>query len=439
MRKIFETFSEGVLNLFANVGVVIPYFFCLSLYNHNKDVTAYVLPFLMLYTFRSIGMLITVYIPFSASTMLIVSNLFGIVGSLMIVAALNPVFGILGGILLGLASSWIWPYFLTVRTKGKIINDFHITKLHWQGSLVAMVILGLVELLSVKFSTYNVAFILLAIFFVISLVGSYTMKNKISFYHNGESQPIDRNYSIIGIVFITILVMLVFAIRYSRLKSIPHVWDLGIGIVALIGLLILLMYQLKIHRSLYPLSLASINRGVVMNFVLLYTIFDSSLRFGFSTLLTVYLLYLLGFEFGPFVLKKYLYLRYPLLMLGLILSFFNITYFVGILLCALFVGSDNSILNNSLYNDPKIESERAFLIKYQLSAVGNISQQLFYMIVVYLLGYMYHMNVLNFFNVNGNVDSSILLIVRLAVTFGVLISSFITYLSTRSKKKLNFK
>ncbi|WP_025025247.1 hypothetical protein [Companilactobacillus nodensis] len=435
MRKIFETFSEGVLNLFANVGVVIPYFFCLSLYNNNKNIAAYVLPFLMLYTFRSIGMLLTVYIPFSASTMLIISNLFGIVGSLLIVVALNPVFGILGGILLGLASSWIWPYFLTVRTKGKIINDFHITKLHWQGSLIAMVILGLVEWLSVKYSSYNAAFILLAVFFAISLYGSYTMKNKISFYHNGTTPEHDRNYSIIGVIFITVLVMLVFAIRYSRLKTIPHIWDLGIGVVSLVGLLILLMYQLKIHRNLYPLSLASINRGIVMNFVLLYTIFDSSLRFEFSTLLTVYVIYLAGFEFGPFILKKHLNLRYPLLILGLILSFFNITYFVGILLCALFVGSDNSILNNSLYNDPKIESERAFLVKYQLSAVGNISQQLFYMIIVYLLGYIYRINVLDFFNVNGKVDSSLLLIVRLAVTFGVLVSAFITYLSTRSKKE----
>ncbi|WP_125764747.1 hypothetical protein [Companilactobacillus hulinensis] len=435
MRKTFETFSEGVLNLFANVGVVIPYFFCLSLYNHNKSITAYVLPFLMLYTFRSIGMLLTVYIPFSASTMLIVSNLFGIIGSLMIVGSLNPFFGILGGILLGLASSWIWPYFLTIRTKGQIINDFHITKLHWQGSIIAMIILGLVEWLSVKYNTYNAAFILLALFFLISLIGSYSMKNKISFYHNGGLPEHDRNYSIIGIVFITILVMLVFAIRYSRLEAISHGFDLVIGLVALVGLIILLLYQLRIHRNLYPLSLASINRGVVMNFILLYTIFDSSLRFGFSTLLTVYLIYLAGFEFGPFILKKHLNMRYPLLILGLILSFFNITYFVGILLCALFVGSDNSILNNSLYNDPKIESERAFLVKYQLSAVGNISQQLFYMIIVYILGYVYNVDVLNFFNVNGSVDSSLLLIVRLAVTFGVLLSAFATYLSTRNKKK----
>ncbi|APX72414.1 hypothetical protein M5C72_04605 [Companilactobacillus allii] len=435
MKKIFETFSEGVLNLFANVGVVIPYFFCLSLYNHNKDIAVYVLPFLMLYTFRSIGMLLTVYIPFSASTMLIVSNLFGIVGSLMIVGSLNPVLGILGGILLGLASSWIWPYFLTVRTKGKIINDFHITKLHWQGSIIAMMILGLVELLSIKFSTYNVAFILLAVFFLISLIGSYTMKNKISFYHNGGLPKHDRNYSIIGIIFIIILVMLVFAIRYSRLKTISHGWDLIIGLVALVGLIVLLLYQLKIHRNLYPLSLASINRGIVMNFILLYTIFDSSLRFGFSTLLTVYIIYLVGFEFGPFILKKHLNMRYPLLILGLILSIFNITYFVGILLCSLFVGSDNSILNNSLYNDPKIESERAFLVKYQLSAVGNISQQLFYMIIVYIIGYMYNVDVLNFFNVNGNVNSKWLLIVRLAVTFGVLLSATATYLVTRNIKE----
>ncbi|MFC6323088.1 hypothetical protein [Companilactobacillus baiquanensis] len=427
MKKLVENFSEGVLNLFANIGVVIPYFFCLSLYNHNKSVAAYVLPFLMLYTFRSIGMLLTVYIRYSASLMLIISNLFGVIGSLCLIFAKNIWFGVIGGILLGLASSWIWPYFLTVRTKGKITNDFHLTKLHWLGSLVSMILLIVVELLAIKTSEYWISFVILALLFLFSMWGGFKVNRQIGFYRKHEFSTHQRNYSAIGMIFIVILVMLVFMIRYTRLKNIMRIEDLYIGFIAVFALTILWIYQLKIHQKLFPLSLASINRGIVMNFVLLYTIFDSSLRFGFSTLLVVYLLYLFGFEVGPFILRNHLNLRYPLVIIGLILSLFNFTYFIGILCCSLFVGSDNSILNNSLYHDPKIESERAFLVKYQLSAIGNISQQLFYMIIVYLVSFYSQTNALNFFSTSGNVSGKLLLIVRLPVTLIALLSTVVTY------------
>ncbi|MFD1418146.1 hypothetical protein [Companilactobacillus keshanensis] len=434
MKKIFETFSEGVLNLFANVGVVIPYFFCLSLYNHNKNVFAYVLPFLMLYTFRSIGMLVTVYIKYSALFMLIISNLLGVIGSLCLMFARNIWLGIVGGILLGLASSWIWPYFLTVRTKGKITNDFHLTKLHWLGSLISMILLIVVELLAIKTVQYWISFVILAVLFAISMLGSWRLNSKIKFYREHEFVRYSRSYSAIGLIFIVILVMLVFTIRYTRLENIMHVEDLYVGGVAVMALVILWFYQLKIHKKLFPLSLAAINRGIVMNFILLYTIFDSSSRFGFSTLLIVYLLYLLGFEIGPFILKNHLGLRYPLVILGLILSLFNFTYFVGILCCALFIGSDNSILNNSLYNYPRIETERAFLVKYQLSAVGNISQQLFYMVVVYLVSFYSHIGVLKFFSIGTKVPDALLWIVRIPVTLAVLLSTIVTYYFVRGEK-----
>lgn len=427
MKRVFETFSEGVLNLFANVGVVIPYFFCLSLYNHNKGVTAYVLPFLMLYTFRSIGMLLTVYIRYSASLMLVVSNIFGVIGSLCLIFAKNIWFGIVGGILLGLASSWVWPYFLTVRTKGKLTNDFQITKLHWLGSIVSMILLISVELLAIKTSWYFISFIILALLFLVSTWGSFKLNDEIGFYRNHKFSVHKNNYSGIGLVFLFLLIMLVFVIRYTRLKNVLRIEDLIIAGVAVIALVILWIYQLSVHRRLFPLSLASINRGVVMNFVLLYTIFDSSARFGYSTLLIVYLLYLFGFEVGPLLLKKHLELRYPLVILGLILSLFDFSYFVGILCCALFVGSDNSILNNSLYNHPKIETERAFLVKYQLSAIGNIAQQLFYMVIVYFISFYSQTNVLSFFVTGSNVDHSLLTMIRIPVTLVVLLSVISTY------------
>jgi hypothetical protein len=55
---------------------------------------------------------------------------------------------------------------------------------------------------------------------------------------------------------------------------------------------------------MFPVSLVAINRGVVMNYVMLYAIFDSTIRFKFNTLMLVYTLYLVGFELGPALLKK---------------------------------------------------------------------------------------------------------------------------------------
>jgi len=82
-------FNEGVLDLLANAGVAIPYFFCLTLYNQNKSIFVYALPFLMLYTFRALGMLMTTFITLPASTMLSMSSLFGFIGSLCILGALQ--------------------------------------------------------------------------------------------------------------------------------------------------------------------------------------------------------------------------------------------------------------------------------------------------------------------------------------------------------------
>lgn len=400
MKRIMSIFNEGVLDLLANAGVAIPYFFCLTLYNHNKSIFAYALPFLMLYTFRALGMLLTTFITLPASTMLAMSSLFGVIGSLCILGAGNPVFGTIGGVFLGLASSWIWPYYLTVRSRGQMDKEFKFNRMHGLSVLLTLIILGIAQLASTKTQFLSLSFILLAFLFFAAMVGGLQITHRLTFYQGMEKKPKFHVNSLFSLIVLASLVMLIFIIRYTRLKAVSNSFDLIISLAAIVLFLFLAYYQIDIHKKLFPLSMSAVNRGVVMNYVMLYAIFDSTIRFGYNTLMLVYALYLIGFQVGPFLNRRHQSWRFPLLLIGLILALFNYTYFVGLFFCAVFVGSDNRILNDGLYSNANIDSERAFLIKYQLSSVGNVSQQLVYMTTIYFISYFLKINALGFFNNN---------------------------------------
>ncbi|CAJ1179804.1 hypothetical protein CCLMGIMDO_CCLMGIMDO_00716 [Companilactobacillus crustorum] len=436
MKRIMSIFNEGVLDLLANAGVAIPYFFCLTLYNQNKNIFVYALPFLMLYTFRALGMLLTTFITLPASTMLAMSSLLGVIGSLCILGASNPILGIVGGVLLGLASSWIWPYYLTVRSRGKLDKEFKFNQMHTLSVVLTLLILVIVQLIATKTKLLDLSFILLAVLFFAAMVGGMQITHRLTFYQGMEKKPKFKINSLFSLIVLASLVMLIFIIRYSRLKAVSNTFDLVISIIAIVLFLFLAYYQIDIHKKIFPVSLVAINRGVVMNYVMLYAIFDSTVRFGFNTLMPIYGLYLIGFELGPVLLKKHQSWRYPLLLLGLVLALLNYTYFIGLFLCAIFVGMDNRILNNTLYNHPNLDSERAFLIKYQLSCVGNVSQQLVYMTTIYFISYFTKINALGFFNshVAAGPTNSILYMVHIFITAIVFLYAAVTFYFAREKE-----
>lgn len=436
MKRIMNFFNEGVLDLLANAGVAIPYFFCLTLYNQNKSVFVYALPFLMLYTFRSLGMLMTTFITLPASTMLAMSSLFGVVGSLFILGAANPIMGVIGGILLGLASSWIWPYYLTVRSRGKIDKEFKFNRMHILSVILTLAILLVVQMIATKTKLLSLSFLLLAFLFLAAMIGGLHVTHRLTFYQGIETKQKFRVNSLFSLIVLASLVMLIFIIRYTRLKAVSQSFDLIISIVAIALFLFLAYYQIDIHKKIFPVSLVAINRGVVMNYVMLYAVFDSTIRFGFNSLMLIYAVYLIGFELGPILLKKFQSFRYPLLLLGLVLALFNPTYFVGLFLCAVFVGTDNRILNDALYNNPNLDSERAFLIKYQLSCIGNVSQQLVYMTTIYFISYFTKINALGFFNNNVNDGPTITVLynVHIFITAVVFLYAAITFYFAREKE-----
>ena len=441
MKRIMSIFNEGVLDLLANGGVAIPYFFCLTLYNHNKSVFAYALPFLMVYTFRALGMLMTTFITLPASTMLAMSSCFGVIGSLFILGTgdsiTGAVVGAIGGIFLGLASSWIWPYYLTVRSRGKMDKEFKFNRMHTLSVVLTLIILLVVQLIATKTKLLSLSFILLAVLFFAAMVGGLQITHRLTFYQGLEKKPKFRVDSLFSLIVLASLVMLVFIIRYTRLKTVSNTFDLGISIAAIVLFLFLAYYQLDIHKKLFPLSMAAVNRGVVMNYVMLYAIFDSTIRFNFNSLMLVYTIYLIGFQVGPLINRRHRALRYPLLLLGLILALFNPTYFIGLFLCSVFVGADNRILNDELYRNINIDAERAFLIKYQLSSVGNVSQQLVYMTTIYFISYFLKINALGFFNNNitDGPTNGILYGVHIFITAIVFICAAITFYFVRKKEQ----
>lgn len=439
MKRIINFFNEGVLDILANGGVGIPYFFCLTLYNQNKSIFNYALPFLMLYTFRALGMLLTTFITLPASTMLAMSSFFGFLGSLCIIGAGNPVFGIIGGILLGLASSWIWPYYLTVRSRGQMDDEFKFNRMHGLSALITLLILVGMQLLATKTNLLNISFVLLAFLFLAAMIGGMHITHRLTFYQGIEKKQPFRINSLFSLIVLASLIMLIFIIRYTRLKTVSNSFDLIISLASIVIFFFLAYYQIDIHKKLFPVSLAAVNRGVIMNYVMLYAIFDSTVRFGYNTLMLIYAIYLIGFELGPVILKNHNELRYPILLLGLVLALFNWTYYIGLFLCALHVGSDNRILNDTLYKDDNIDAERAFLVKYQLSSVGNVSQQLVYMTTIYFISYFMKINALGFFNdnVSSGPTIGVLYGVHIFITIFVFIFATVTFYFVRKREQKN--
>ena len=343
--------------------------------------------------------------------------------------------GILGGILLGLASSWIWPYYLTVRSRGKMDKEFKFNRMHLLSVVLTLILLLVVELIATKTKLLSLSFVLLAFLFFAAMVGGMTITHRLTFYQGIETKQKFRINSLFSLIVLASLVMMVFIIRYSRLQAVSKTFDLLIGVAAIMLFLFLAYYQIDIHKKIFPVSLVAINRGVVMNFVMLYAVFDSTVRFGFNSLMLIYAIYLIGFELGPIILKKYQSLRYPLLLIGLLLTLINFTYFVGLFLCAVFVGTDNRILNDALYSNPDLDSERAFLIKYQLSCVGNVSQQLVYMTTIYFISYFTNVNALGFFNnLADGPTNGVLYSVHIFITTIVFIYAAVTFYFAREKE-----
>lgn len=445
MKTKVAVFSEGVLNLMANAGVVVPYFFCLTFYNQNKNLAAAIYPFLMVYAFRTIGMLLTSEIHQPTVKMLIVANGFGVVGSLLLLGAHLPALGIIGGILLGLASSWVWPYYLTVKYRGQQHQEFKLTKFHWLAALVTIAILGVVEYFDASDAQLSWSFLLLAILYALSLLGSWQMGQKISYYQKTDLQNTDWRAHVTdklrlaqNTLLATVLLILVYAYRYTRAKATPRYFDLILALVSLVVLALLIFYQLAAHHKLFPLSLDAINRGVVMNFVMLYAVFNSKLRFtNLSTLMIIYTLYLVGLELGPLLLKNYREQRYFVLFAGLFLTLFNWTYFLGIFACAVFIGADNRLLNDAIYLDPRVEAERSFLAKYQFSSIGSVAQQLLFMMSVYFVSYFQKVNVLSFFNpsIAGATQLQVTLL-NLFIVLCVGLSSWLTYRAMKKNHRL---
>lgn len=86
-------------------------------------------------------------------------------------------------------------------------------------------------------------------------------------------------------------------------------------------------------------------------------------------------------------------------------------------------------MNDSLYSNANLDAERAFLIKYQLSSVDNVSQQLVYMTTIYFISYFMKINALGFFNnsITNGPTNGFLYGVHIFITAVVFLYAVVTF------------
>ncbi|MFC6316239.1 hypothetical protein ACFQHW_11745 [Lapidilactobacillus achengensis] len=409
MQTRQNTIAEGALNLLANTGCILPYFFCLVAYQQNRD-WRLALPFLVLYAFRAVGILLTAWIELAAAPMLVVANYCGLLGALCLLWPENLLLSTLGGALLGLAASWLWPYFLALKTTLGTGPKSFLTTEHWLWGGVLLIILMIVEQLSTWEVTFRGAFLVLAGLYGLALLGVRSLGRRFPEFAGSTNQlerTLPSQYEIsdgptgatvqqeaapaprrrlgwpekLGLLA---LLLICYGLRLTRLIKLTPAVTEGIGLFCLLLGLVVLGLQLYWGRRWFPWSILLLNRGIMMNLLLLYAVFASEQRFQRPTLLPIYCLYLVGMLCGPGLLRSRQFWRYPMLVVGLVATLWSATFFFGILACALFLGSENQWLNQQLPVAFPRQSLRIFLVKYQLSALGSLLQQCWTMAVLCL-------------------------------------------------------
>ncbi|WP_261806451.1 hypothetical protein [Lapidilactobacillus luobeiensis] len=347
MKKIARMILLSTLELLANTGCVLPYFFCLVDFQQSQD-RSVAISFLVLYAFRAVGIYLTALLESTAATMLVLANGCGLLGSLCLSMGTRITSELLGGALLGLAASWVWPYYLTLKSR-RAGQQQLVTP--WSNGVVSLVLLGLligVERVSILEKNFQGAFLLLAVLYLLALLGTLILLRRLPDLQQkaGIVAQDRRRFDRRELPVLLVLLIFCYLLRLTRLIRIAPERLQLLGWTALfIGIAGVMFARVRLRQHWAPWHYALINRGIVMNYVMLYAVFAGQQRLAQRTLLPIYLLYLLGMVLGAKVLAPFLRWRYFVLLVSLGLTILPWTFFLGILGCSLFLGAENQWLN----------------------------------------------------------------------------------------------
>lgn len=426
---------------------LFPIFIFANLFLKYRDITQYVLPLILYYSFKTTILFLLRLKPFKINHLLQLSIIIGILGSILgSMYEWNFYFGLLSGALLGICSGLLYPSFLTVQFHEKNMNDFGITPKDQIYSLGFATIFTLILFTLVKWSIPT-TFIFLGInlvllFIIISVYPHYQIEEMISY----PDYPVFETVFLFLTGFFTI-----FIIKIDKKLGVSGSLSIFfISLAILIGIYIVYLLKRKPIRRVSPLLTGIIIfKGMVTNFILVFCTFDQLIREGNAALYKIYTLYLLGIIISPIVYstltKKVSKLKMPyLIMSGLLCGFILIllpsVFYLGIFMISLFISQINQRLNQFVYFHSELPQDHRLVSKYRLNNVGSILHQIIMTLVMYVTTLLFKTvsldEILKSYSYKI-VDPSAFY--TLEVTKHILVLFFIIYLSVITKLYKNSK
>ena len=396
-------FSIATLNFLANVGIVLPYVLILFKYQqtHNANYLAAIVVF---YVARAASVFGTKHLNLKASSYLLICLWLGAVGSALFSLTTNLIVILLAALCLGYTSANIWPYYLTIKLHLSANTDFKLKKLYWLIFLALGVLFGLDFALNWG---YRLAFVLLAILFIIALpAGRLLSQFSLAFYDDHQptqARPIKPWRVVVFIVFFAAIGLLTLLRKTTIQIALPAV--LGIIVLAIV----LLNLELAADWQAMPANkLRIVNRGFLLSFVLLFNSFFAVFVFGKLGMYLVFAIYLLGFEtgrplyllLGHHQLQRATIIARSGLILGhlLVITAQPVLYVLGLLLISLYVGFENPAINTSVYATEIDDPDLAIIHKYRFSTYGGLLCQLCFFGLLVITSSFKQLNLMRFFN-----------------------------------------
>ena len=402
LKQLGIDVSVGTLNFLANTGIMLPYVLILFQYQRTQS-TTYLVALVTVYISRAASIFYTKRFNLRSSTYLLLTLLFGALGSLPFALTDSLGWLILGSVLWGYSAATIWPYFLTVKLHLAHTTGFKMKSVYWLIFLLLGILLGVDFFLKLPFT---MSFALLAVLNLVALPGGLLLNEFTHDFYQG--QPNHRHglrqfwrwwLSILFFAAIAVLTTL----RKTSL-NIPAWVTLAIIGVALVIALV----ELYADRNVLPhFKLRLLSRGFLLSFVLLFSSFMAYYYWGKLGMYLVFVAYLIGFEGGGAIIGglahhdpvKQMRLSQRLLLAGhvLVLIPWKWGYLLGLLLMTIYIGYDNPTVNRDLYESDVVDDDSAIINKYRFSTAGGLLSQLVLFGLLVSVSWAANLPVLSFF------------------------------------------
>lgn len=342
MTVIREVVSKGLPKLagiFSLLLNLMPFLIYVALIQGHHELLTAALPFAIYYGFRRAGLLLFRDFEYDYQRLAWIGIYSGICGyALGMLGGINPVFFDLSGVGAGLASA-LFP--AAVSQRNRLVKNGLLTKLPQCQPLVQFVIVlaFLGCLLLVKKPLVHFGLMLLV---SLGAAGAYW-----KLPHSIHSFPVRLHWYNYSLALILLAAMLLLRLGRSMGIGQPAQWGLGLLLTFIIVIALGLLFNHQ-HLLSYPHNLRAwiLLYGVCGQYWTLYSTIFIGVIYGVQLYYWTIVAYLLAFIFGARLVNEVTRIssaapeRTALVMLtlGIILTFWLPTYFIGIFIIRSFAG-----------------------------------------------------------------------------------------------------